>query len=89
MVLERVDSSFGCIASMDVWENKLIPKVVFFETLLEVDRSFIVKNVQFLLVAALCKTFMNAGLTTFHLGSCLILEGDHQDAVTVVIVNQD
>jgi hypothetical protein len=89
MVFERADSSFGCIASMDMGGDKLILKFVLFETLLEVGRSLIVKNVQFRLIATLCKMFMTAGPTTFDLGSCFVLEGDHQDAVTVVIVNYD
>jgi hypothetical protein len=75
---------------MNMGGGKLILKFVLFETLLEVVRSFIVKNEQFRLIAALCKTFMNAGgPTTFDLGSCFVLDGDHQDAVTVVIVNHD
>jgi hypothetical protein len=89
MVLERVDSSFGCIASMEMEGDKLILKFVLFETLLEVGRSFIVKNVQFWLIATSCKAFMNAGLTTFDFGFCFVLDSDHQDAVTVMIVNND
>ena len=77
MVLECSDSTFGCIALMNVRGNKLLFKAVLFETLFEVGRCFIVKNVQFWLIATLCKVLMNAGPTTFDFGSSFILESDY------------
>ena len=94
MVFERWDGTFGRIALMNVrGGDKLICKFILFETLFEtlfeVDRSFVVKNVQFWLIATSCKAVMNAGPTTFDFGSCFVLQGDYQDAVTVVIINHD
>ena len=86
MVLPRLDGSFGCISTVDVWWDALEIDVVLFECFLEFIRALIVEDVEFRGVPVGLELFVETGPGGGELAGLAGLEWLRQYDVAVVIV---
>ena len=74
---------------MYMGRHKLVIHTVLFESLLQISRCLVVKDVDLWLVAAFHKTFMDINPTPLYLGSDFAFERAVEDAIAVLVIHNE
>ena len=89
MTFVSTNRSFGCIATVQMWWNKLIRQIIFGETLFELCRSFVIKYIHAWFVAPATETLMDLLPASLYFGACFRFQGAMKNTVAVIIIDDE